>query len=186
VLFVPREQWGDLLGLMGDLDFSGKTVIGGLAGGFIAVELAKKALGVTASTGDGFAVALPLSQAVGRVGCFLEGCCYGRESGLPWAIAGRQPAQLYEAVGLLMLAGFLFAVRERPRPAGVLFRMYLCGYAVIRFAVDCTRGDPAVMLGPLRASQWVCLAAAIGFGVIVLRADRVTKRGGEAAGSHSH
>jgi phosphatidylglycerol---prolipoprotein diacylglyceryl transferase len=56
------------------LNFTEKTVMVGLIGGYIGVDLAKRRMGITESTGDAFAVAVPLAQAVGRVGGLLNGC----------------------------------------------------------------------------------------------------------------
>ncbi len=159
------------------LDFSGKTVIGGLIGGYIGVEVAKKAVGITESTGDAFAVALPLAQAVGRVGCLLNGCCYGTGFDGPWAVtlaeASRHPTQIYETLLLLGLAGFLWKHRLVPAPAGHLFRRYLVGYALIRFALEFLRGDPSLTVGPLSVVQVVCLVAAGVFGWLIYRGERI-------------
>lgn len=153
------------------LDFTGRTVIGGIAGGYLGVELAKRAVGITQSTGDAFAVALPLAQGIGRIGCFLEGCCYGAAWEGPWAVdllgAPRHPAQLYEAGLDLGLAAALWALRGRTRVPGHLFKGCLAGYATIRFVCEFFRGDPHVLWGPLTAAQWVCLAAAAGFGLVI-------------------
>ena len=67
-------------------DFAGKTVLGGIAGGFMGVELAKKKIGYPHSTGDAFAVAIPIGHAIGRIGCLLGGCCFGTPCTLPWGI----------------------------------------------------------------------------------------------------
>jgi prolipoprotein diacylglyceryltransferase len=176
LLFTPPEDFPSLIARMLELDFSGKTVVGGIAGGYIGVELTKKRVGITRSTGDGWAVALPLGQAIGRIGCFLNGCCYGRPTDLPWGIAlggvVRHPAQLYEAGLDFLLAGALFLTRRTPRPEGHLFRRTLVGYASIRFMLEFLRGDTGVMVGPLTAVQVVCLAAAIVFGALILRGER--------------
>lgn len=146
-------------------DLTGKTVVGGLAGGYLAVELCKRVIGLRESTGDAWAVALPLAQAFGRIGCFLHGCCYGRETSLPWGVRMlgevRHPVALYEVLGDLTIALILYTVRERTAPAGRLFKLYLLSYALLRFMLEPLRGDGAVVLGPLTAVQWVCLAAAI-------------------------
>ncbi len=145
-------------------DLTGKTVIGGLAGGYLAVELSKRVLGYDGSTGDAWAVALPLAQGLGRIGCLLHGCCYGRESNLPWSVfmrgALRHPVALYEAIGDLTIALVLYVVRERSAPPGRLFKLYLLLYATLRFLLDPLRGDGAIQLGPLSSVQWVCLTAA--------------------------
>lgn len=171
------EPWGDvaqMLAKMFDGDFTGKTVVGGIGGGYLGVEAAKKIVGIQRSTGDGFAVALPLAQALGRVGCFLNGCCYGAPWRGPWAVplegVLRHPAALYEAALDLGLAGALWATRARPRPAGNLFRLWLVGYAAIRFLLEPLRGDTGWRIGPLTAVQVVCVATMLGFGRWILRA----------------
>ena len=56
---------------------SGKTILCGLVGGYFGVEIAKWCLDVKLKTGDSFAVPVPAAVAVGRLGCFYAGCCYG-------------------------------------------------------------------------------------------------------------
>ncbi|HYL28003.1 MAG TPA: prolipoprotein diacylglyceryl transferase family protein, partial [Candidatus Nitrosotalea sp.] len=77
----------------------GKSIEGGIAGGWLAVIWMKGRLGVTRPTGDLFALAIPAGEAVGRVACFIGGCCYGRAASVAWAVhdhaALRHPAQLY-------------------------------------------------------------------------------------------
>lgn len=161
-----------------DPDFTGKTVVGGIGGGYLGVEITKRLVGVTHSTGDAFAVSLPLAQAIGRVGCFLHGCCPGVPWDGPWAVTldvPRHPAPLYETAGDLLLAGALWSVRRAPRPAGELFRLYLVGYALLRFSLEPLRADANWGWGPLTSVQWVCLATAAGFSVAVARARRVTR-----------
>ena len=161
---------------MMSLDFTGKTVVGGLIGGYIGVELAKKKVGITQSTGDAFAVAVPMAQAVGRIGCLLHGCCYGTPTTLPWAVniaeGMRHPTPIYESVLLVALSGWLWSIRTKPRPAGHLFRRYLVGYALIRFGLETVRGDPSVVLGPLTIVQCVCLATMVVFGLLIVRGER--------------
>jgi len=85
---------------------------------------------------DYFAVALPLGHACGRIGCFLAGCCHGR-NGLP--------VQLYEAAGLLAIAlvcRVALSDIERGRARrGVGFAAYLVLYGVLRIALDPFRAD---------------------------------------------
>src|SRR5262245_22514886 len=64
----------------------GKTITMALIGAYLGVELAKWALEVTIKTGDGYAVPLALALAVGRLGCFCNGCCAGVETSLPWGV----------------------------------------------------------------------------------------------------
>jgi phosphatidylglycerol---prolipoprotein diacylglyceryl transferase len=106
----------------------GKTILCGIVGGYIGVELAKWTLDVRVKTGDTFAVPVAVGVAIGRVGCFAAGCCYGTATSLPWGVrfarAGdllaRHPTQLYEAAFHLAMAGMLFLFQRRG-----LFRLQL-------------------------------------------------------------
>lgn len=175
LLFEPWTDFAATLAGIVSLDFTGKTVIGGIAGGYLGVEATKRVVGVSFSTGDGFAVALPIGQAIGRLGCFGNGCCWGAETDVPWAVAlhgaSRHPVQLYEAGLDLVLAALLWSWRDRGWPQGHLFRRYLVGYAAIRFALDFVRGDAQLALGPLTAVQWFCLAVIVGFSTLILRGE---------------
>jgi len=147
---------------------SGKTIVGGLLGGWWAVEWAKRRAGVSERTGDLFAVPLCAGIAIGRVGCFLTGLSdktYGRATELPWAIdlgdgVGRHPTQLYEILFLALLG--LWLVRSRARladgslPTGALFDRFVVAYFAFRLAVDFLKpGEPH--LG-LTAIQWGAVA----------------------------
>jgi phosphatidylglycerol:prolipoprotein diacylglycerol transferase len=183
VFFEPWDDFTATLQRALSFDFTGKTVIGGIIGGYAAIELMKKMLGVTRSTGDSFALALPLAQAIGRVGCFFHGCCYGAPSDVAWAVemhgALRHPAQLYEAGLDLALFFVILAVRHRPRPEGNLFRGYLVGYASIRFFMDFLRGDPVAEVGPLSVVQVLCLVVIVFFSAWILRLRKQAEREGE-------
>ncbi len=140
----------------------GRTVLGGIAGGTIAVVLARRRLGIRHRTGDAFALALPAGEAVGRLGCYFNGCCYGRAATLPWAVwqhgALRHPTQLYSAVFCLVLFALLASLRRRPWPEGRLFSLYLALYAAGRFTLEFWR-QPPPGAGWLTLAQWACLAA---------------------------
>lgn len=117
-------------------------------------------------TGDVLTSVLPLGQALGRLGCFFAGCCYGAECELPWAITfsdpkslaplgvALHPTQLYSAVASLGIFAVLwFGVRPRQRFDGQLLGLYLVLYPVARFIVELFRDDPRGALGPLSTSQ---------------------------------
>jgi phosphatidylglycerol:prolipoprotein diacylglycerol transferase len=173
-LFYPLDQAGEIFRNILSLDFTGKTIIGGLIGGFIGVEVTKKLVGINHSTGDAFAVALPVAQAIGRVGCWAHGCCYG----VKLSSGGQIPVQFIEGGALLVVAAVLWRIRARPRPEGHLFRYYLIGYAFIRFSLEPLRGDPAMELGPFTAVQVVCLLGIVGFTWSVLRQRRALGKNG--------
>lgn len=131
--------------------YSGQSWTGGFFGGYMAVLLVKRWKRIAYSTGDIFALGLPLAQAIGRCGNLLGGDPFGLPSSLPWAIVQhgvrRQPAALYELVLDLALFAVLLRVRGRLPRAGDLFNLYVVGYGILRFAVDFSRAEPRVLLG---------------------------------------
>lgn len=104
---------------------------------------------------DYFAVALPLGHAIGRIGCHFEGCCHG---------VPHHPVQLYEAAGLVLIAGAcriaLARVEDGRWPQGSAFRLYILCYGLLRLLLDPLRGDgrPERFLG-LSHQQGFALAA---------------------------
>lgn len=104
----------------------GKSLIGGVVCGYLAVVYAKRKLGIRRPTGDLFAVALAAGEAVGRIGCSFAQCCYGKTTTLAWAVhqheALRHPTQLYSAFAaagtLVLLVAF---ERRRLLPENGLF-----------------------------------------------------------------
>ena len=129
--------------------YSGQAWTGAFFGGYAGVLIVKRWTHIEYSTGDVFALALPLAQSIGRLGNLLGGDPFGLPSNLPWAITQygvrRQPSALYEL--LLELALFVIILRLRdkmPRP-GDLFKLYVVGYCSLRFLVDFTRADPHVL-----------------------------------------
>jgi prolipoprotein diacylglyceryltransferase len=147
---------------------AGKTVVGGLVGGLIAVEITKKFIGLRESTGDLFAVPLALGIAIGRIGCFLAGLqdrTYGLPTSLPWGVdfgdgIARHPTQLYEAAFLAGLAWYLARVSlrvssHRPPVNGDLFKLFMVSYLGLRLAIDFIK--PGLAFGGLTSIQWVCL-----------------------------
>lgn len=138
----------------------GRTIIGGVLAGWMAVEIAKRRLGIRRSTGDLFALAVPAGEAVGRIGCFFNTCCYGTVCDLPWAVyqhgAWRHPTQLYSSVAAAAVFYLLFRLRDRMPREGDLFRCYLVLYGVTRLTIEFFR-ERALGFGSLSLAQWVSL-----------------------------
>ncbi|MFO1532938.1 MAG: prolipoprotein diacylglyceryl transferase [Thermoplasmatota archaeon] len=143
----------------------GKTVVGALLGGLLAVELAKRRMGIQRATGDLYAIPLALGTANGRIGCFLTGLddrTYGNPTSLPWGIdfgdgVARHPTQLYEILFLAALVLVLLRVMVRGHREGDLFKLYLVGYLGWRLVVGFIQPQPFTLLG-LGAIQWACVA----------------------------
>ena len=131
--------------------YSGQAWTGGFFGGYAGVLLVKRWKHIAYSTGDIFAPAIPLAQAIGRLGNLLGGDPFGLPSNLPWAIVQqgvrRQPSAAYELLLDLALFVVLWRLRGRLPHAGDLFNLYVVSYCSLRFLVDFTRADPRVWLG---------------------------------------
>lgn len=120
-----------------------KSILGGLLGGILGVEIGKKCMGVKVYTGDLFVYPLIVAMMIGRVGCFSQGVydgTHGNPSSLPWAIdmgdgIPRHPAQLYEIVFLALL-GMILKNLEPRLVNGAKFKILCAGYFLYRFFVE--------------------------------------------------
>jgi prolipoprotein diacylglyceryltransferase len=167
-LALARENPAALMG--------GKTIVGGLLGGWAGIELAKKILGLTRSTGDAFVWPLALGTAIGRLGCFFTGLddhTYGVATTLPWGVdfgdgLARHPTQLYESVFVLLLATAIYCgTRTRALPSGARFRLYFAGYFAFRFGVEFIKPRETPFLS-LSAIQLASLAG-VAFALMTMR-----------------
>ena len=148
----------------------GKTIMFGLVGGYAGIELSKAIFGIRVKTGDSFAVAVPAAVAIGRLGCFRAGCCYGTASDLPWAVDFgdhilRHPTQLYESAFHATMAVVLFLLLRRHCFRGQLIKLYFISYFVYRFGSEFLRPEPRLWLG-LTGYQWAALALAPPFALL--------------------
>jgi phosphatidylglycerol---prolipoprotein diacylglyceryl transferase len=143
-----REPWTEIL----MVQRGGLVFYGGLVGASAAtlIYLIRKKIPIW-KFGDAVAPSIALGYVFGRMGCLMNGCCYGRTCDLPWAIrfpqdhpthgASVHPTQIYDAIlsGLLYLG--LAWLHRRKRFDGQVFAAYLICYAVIRSIVESFRGD---------------------------------------------
>ncbi|MCK4851921.1 MAG: prolipoprotein diacylglyceryl transferase [Candidatus Omnitrophica bacterium] len=112
-------------------------------------------------TGDFVAPYAALGHAVGRIGCFFNGCCYGRiiEKGLGVTFPGepymRIPTQIYSALFLLFLYLFLAGLREKKVFGGFVLSMYIIAYSAFRFFMGFLRGDTPAVLWGMKLSQLI-------------------------------
>jgi len=147
----------------------------GFLGGLVTMVWRSRGLGLGwLDALDRFFPPVALGHAVGRLGCFLGGCCWGRASGLPWAIAfppqsgphqtgvphgvPLHPTQLYEAATELLLFALLtWWLLRRRRFVGEVALLYLGAYAVTRGIIETFRADYRGAIGALSTSQVVAL-----------------------------
>jgi phosphatidylglycerol:prolipoprotein diacylglycerol transferase len=176
--FVVADWQGMLSGAawFGD----GKTILTGLVGGYVGVELAKWALDVRVRTGDSFAVPVAVAVGIGRLACFAIGCCYGTPTSLPWGVrfsaAGdslpRHPTQLYEAAFHLVMAAMLALLQREGIWRGQLIKAYLIAYCAYRFLTEFIRPEARLWLG-LTGYQWVTLGLILLFAMLWWRDRRM-------------
>lgn len=141
----------------------GKTIVGGLVGGLIAVESVKRLRGIRVATGDLLALPLVLGIAIGRIGCFLSGIedeSFGIATRLAWGVdfgdgIARHPTQLYEIIFLAGLGAMLLPGSRMTTTVGDRFKLFMVGYLGFRLLVDFIK--PVVRVGGLSTIQWVCL-----------------------------
>jgi phosphatidylglycerol---prolipoprotein diacylglyceryl transferase len=136
----------DRSGQMSVAYFMGNTtIIGGLLGGLIGVELMKKRIGVMVSSGDLMVYPIALSMIIGRAGCFLAGLTdgtYGIPTSLPWAVnfgdgIPRHPTNLYEMLFWLILWIGLTTFEKRYRYTdGARFKIMMTAYLLFRFFIE--------------------------------------------------
>lgn len=142
------------------------------------------------------AASLPAAAlvAVGRWGCFAQGCCYGRETTGPWSVSfpfdpagiSRHPTQLYESFSALLLLALLALVErvfrrggKRPQ-AAVLWPLFLAGYGLVRLVVDRLRGDGIYDMPLARAwGLGLFLIGAVWLGLSFSRESRAGRQGRE-------
>ncbi len=138
----------------------GKTITAGLAGAYLGVELGKLLFAIRIKTGDTFALPLACAMAVGRFGCFFNGCCQGVPTSLPWAVGGCHPTQVYESLFHLGMAGFLLLSMRLGVLTNQRLKCYLLAYCVYRFLTEFIRPEPVFFLG-LTFYQCFCVLAAV-------------------------
>lgn len=114
---------------------------------------------------------VPFVHALGRLGCFLNGCCYGKPSFLPWAVqfpslqGTVHPTQLYESLFNLALFGLLLWYYPRRRFQGEMIILYLIIYSLGRFFIEFLRGDQMLSIFGYSFHQFLSLLF-IGVGIL--------------------
>lgn len=145
---------------------TGKSITGALIGGYLGVEIAKRILKYDGVTGDWFAVIVPIGIMLGRIGCFLNGCCLGKVCDSNWFTLNdvhgvpRWPAVPVEFLFNAIMLGGILLLRWGNIARSQLFYIYLMAYGIFRFFHEFLRDTPQI-LGPISGYQIAALAMAL-------------------------
>jgi phosphatidylglycerol---prolipoprotein diacylglyceryl transferase len=183
-LFSTLVLWPLVGSVSAALAQPGLVFYGGLAAGGVGLFRCAQLFGLPpAETLDAMVPALPVAHAIGRIGCFLGGCCYGAPTHLPWGVhhvawpsatttiaadVARHPWPLYEALGLMGLAWLFGARRGFSGLPGQRAAGYVAAYACMRFVLEPLRGDPVRGVwcgGLLSSAQLISLVLLLAGGV---------------------
>ena len=173
---------------------AGGVFFGGLVAALAVAAWYMRRSGLPAlRTSDTFAPAIALGHSIGRIGCFLAGCCWGKPADLPWAVTFTKPlarelvgvplgvplhpTQLYESAAELVIFAVLWRRFHRPHRDGAIVGLYLVLYSAFRFGIEFLR-DPSELAhpfgGPISFTQWTALAlAACGIALLTRRRGTV-------------
>jgi len=166
------------------------AVLGAALGIWIYSRFSKTSFGYLA---DVLAPGIILAQAIGRVGCTLNGCCYGVETDIFCAIIYTSPdshgpigipvhpTQIYEIIFNLIVFGVLLSLRGRFRPPGSLFLIYLTIYSLWRLGIDFIRDGTDFLFGLHEAQVISIIVLIITITLMALR-TRWVKKGEEGNG----
>jgi phosphatidylglycerol---prolipoprotein diacylglyceryl transferase len=190
MIFTDENFRGNLWNLL-SLDFlrSGGVFYGGLIGGFFTLLFLIRYYKLPFwKVADAFAPGVALGQFFGRQGCNAAGCCWGKETDLPWHVhfseLGHEmtgvpiyredggnlylhPVQLYESLAMLAVFGVLFYLHKRKKFDGQILILYMICYPLIRFTIEFFRDDPRgdlfglTTLTNLSTSQIISLIVAV-------------------------
>jgi phosphatidylglycerol:prolipoprotein diacylglycerol transferase len=184
-----RRQWGSALAIWE----GGLTLYGGVVAGTLAGLVTARRLGLPMwIVADALTPSVAIGTAFGRIGCFLNGCCYGRPTTLPWGVrfpdelfaglefgnAKLHPSQLYFVFSGLFLFSLTSSLRSKLRVPGHLFWLFILLFALIRIPLDLTRAYEAsaaiARLGPvtITESQFTSLAMAMFAALMMVRLSR--------------
>lgn len=156
----------------------GQTIVGGMIGGLIGIEIAKKIVGIRYSTGDLFIVPFCVGLIVGRIGCFLAGLndgTFGVATHLPWGIdfgdgIARHPTQVYDMLwAMAMLVFFHFTYPKLKAVSGLSFKLLFISYMLWRLFVDGLKPIPYEYGLGLSGIQWACLIATLVYLPLVIK-----------------
>ncbi len=125
----------------------GFVFLGGLIGAFFTTAILCRIKGEPFwFWADVATLPVSLSYMIGRMGCLLNGCCYGQPAEVPWAItingAARHPTQLYASLWELFIFAMLYLAQSRIKISGYLFNSWLIAHSLGRLVMEAFRDDP--------------------------------------------
>ena len=162
--------------------YQNKTVVGGLLGGLIGVEVLKKLIGEKKASGDLFVYPFILALIIGRAGCFSMGIyeeTYGTETGFITGMdlgdgKSRHPVTLYEIVFLIILwISMKKASKNISLQAGALFKIFMISYLLFRFLIDFIKPHYTFSFG-LSVIQVSCLAGLLYYSPYIFQPRKLT------------
>jgi phosphatidylglycerol---prolipoprotein diacylglyceryl transferase len=171
------------------LNRGGLVFYGGLFGGFIAALIYMKKNALPAwKLGDILCVVVPLGQAFGRIGCFMNSCCFGKACTASWSVTFPinslpfehyqdfvpvHPVQLYESGAVFLVFVMLYVLYEDKKFDGQIVSLYGAFYSLARFSTEFFRGDVPVYFS-LTLAQWISAGVFV-FSVFLYR--KLSRRG---------
>jgi len=166
----------------------GLTIYGAILGAILGTWIYSKFRPFNYGYGaDLMAPGIILAQAIGRVGCTINGCCYGTPTSLPWGISythpnsvgfgvsGVHPTQVYEIIFLLLLFGIVMMLKGRLKPDGSLFLVYLGGYSLWRIGIDFIREGTPFLFGLHQAHVIGIIVVVVAILILIRRRVRWVK-----------
>lgn len=201
---IPVTEWGSLISSGLFDDYTGRSAVGGLFFGLVALIFSQRFLGLDKPVLDLYSWIGPIGFGIQKIGCLLNGCCYGKPSALPWSIkyatgtnahynhwasglidenAGYSlsvhPVQLYEVICLFIIAFIVWKLLSFWKKSGstLLFSLFL--FFIFRFSVEFLRDPSSAWVNNnlvlgVRVFQWFLLIAGILFGLSLLVNEKYT------------
>jgi prolipoprotein diacylglyceryltransferase len=188
--FSPKE-WLWMIHQVTLIPSSEKILFGGIIFGLPALLAGKYILRIKQNIIDAFAIVVPIAFGIQKIGCFINGCCFGKPTSLPWSvqypvntlphyshyISGMigpdqlfslhiHPVQLYEVAGAFLVAVIVFKTRNLWKANGSLFVFSILSFCLVRFLTEFFRDIHAhttggEMIGIFNQVQWILLTAVI-------------------------
>lgn len=184
----PQDPIGTLKAQGGGYVFFGGLVAAAVYG----VIFARKTGYSFWELSDLAAPSIALGHGFGRIGCFLAGCCYGKQCDLPWSVTfhnhqslapldvSLHPTQLYSSINCFAITLFLLWLAKRRRFPGQIFWSYVLIYSITRFIIEIYRGDPrgSVSALALSTSQTIGIVSAVSSIIAMVILWKASKRTG--------